>query len=85
MERRRDRYMIIYGWQQLKGVREIILNLKLSNREGSNKIQIGAIRYYKNGGVRILPRTKTQILNIPARRIERLFNPEMISLIFATS
>ena len=28
LERRRDRYFIIYGWQQIEGIKENILNLK---------------------------------------------------------
>ena len=32
LERRRERYMIIYGWQQLEGIKENILRLETSWR-----------------------------------------------------
>ena len=30
LERRRDRYFIIYGWQQIEGLKENVLDLKTS-------------------------------------------------------
>ena len=38
LERRRDRYMIIYGWQQLEGLKENVLKLKTSSRETGRTI-----------------------------------------------
>ena len=74
MERRRERYVIIYGWQQLEGIKENVLKLKTSGRSGTRRIQLGDEKYSGNGGLRILPSVKTRILNSPARQTERLFN-----------
>ena len=74
MERRRERYMIIYGWQQLEGIKENVLKLKTSGRSGTRRIQLGDEKYSGNDGLRILPSVKTRILNSPARQTERLFN-----------
>ena len=74
LERRRERYMIIYGWQQLENIKENVLELKVSNRSKTRRIQLGDIKTYLEDGTRINPSVKTQILNSPARKIERLFN-----------
>ena len=74
MERRRERYLIIYGWQQLEGKKENVLKLKTSERSGTRRIQLGDVKFYRSDGVRILPSVKTRILNSPARQTERLFN-----------
>ena len=66
--------MIINGWQQLEGVRENVLNLKVSERSRDRRIQLGDVKFYRKGGGRILPGVRTQILNSPARKVERLFN-----------
>ena len=50
LERRRERFMIINGWQQLEGIRENTLNLKVSERSGDRKIQLGGVKFYKKGG-----------------------------------
>jgi len=74
LERRRERYMIIYGWQQLENIKENVLELKVSNRSKTRRIQLGDIKTYLEDGTRINPSVKTQILNSPARKIERLFS-----------
>ena len=66
--------MIIYGYQQLEGIKENVLKLKTSGRSGARRIQLGDVKFYRSGGVRILPSARTQILNSPARQTERLFN-----------
>ena len=66
--------MIIYGWQQLEGIKENVLKLKTSGRSGTRRIQLGDEKYSGNDGLRILPSVKTRILNSPARQTERLFN-----------
>ena len=66
--------MIIYGWQQLENIKENVLELKVSNRSMTRRIQLGNIKTYLDDGTRINPSVKTQILNSPARKIERLFN-----------
>ena len=73
LERRRDRYYIIYGWQQLEGIQENILNLKQSWIGTSRRIVSRRIPYQVDG--RRLKRADiTKIHNCPARRIERVFN-----------
>ena len=68
MERRRDRYMIIYGWQQLEGLKENVLKLKTSSREtGRTIIPI-------KPPCKVEDRKKTIIYNGPASKIQRLFN-----------
>ena len=74
LERRRERYMIIYAWQQLEGIKENVLKLKTSRRSGTRRIQLGDIKYNGSGGDRILPSVRTQLVNSPARKMERLFN-----------
>merc|ERR1712183_863055 len=74
MERRRERYMIIYGYQQLEGIKENVLKLKTSGRSGARRIQLGDVKFYGRDGVRLLPSARTQILNSPARQTERLYN-----------
>ena len=74
MERRRERFLIMNGWQQLEGLRENVLKLKTSERSKARRIQLGGVKFYRNGGARILPGVRTQILNSPARKVERLFN-----------
>ena len=64
--------MIISGWQQLEGVRKNTLNLKVSKRSRDRRIQLGDVKFYRRGG-RILPSVRTQILNSPARKLEKLF------------
>ena len=74
LERRRDRYLIIYGWQQIEGIKENILKLEVSERS-SRSIKSGQLPYYgTDGKKRILPSEKTKILQCPAMKIERTFN-----------
>ncbi len=74
LERRRERYLIIYGWQQIEGIKENILKLQISERESSRRIKSKQIPYAGINGDRILPSTKTKILNSPASKTERMFN-----------
>ena len=59
LEKRRERFMIINGWQQLEGVRENTLNLKVSERRRDRRTQLGDVKFYRKGGGRILPRVRT--------------------------
>ena len=76
LERRRDRYLIIYGWQQIENIKENVLKLEVNiNRRikqghtpGYGTERVGTER------VRILRATQTKIHNFPARKIERAFN-----------
>ena len=38
LERRRERYMIIYGWQQLEGIKENVLRLVASDTRRDRRI-----------------------------------------------
>ena len=38
LERRRDRYRIIYGWQQIEGIKENVMKLRINNNETSRLI-----------------------------------------------
>ena len=39
LERRQDRYLIIYGWQQIENIKENVLKLELSKRNSSRSIK----------------------------------------------
>merc|ERR1712098_200620 len=39
LERRRDRYLIIYGWQQIENIKENVLKLELSGRNSNRTIK----------------------------------------------
>ena len=74
LERRRDRYLKIYGWQQIENIKENVLKLEISKRNSSRSIKSGQIPYYGTDGKRILPSVKTQIVQCPGMKIERTFN-----------
>ena len=73
LERRRERYMIIYGWQQLEGIKENVLRLVASDTRRDRRIISPKIRDYANGK-RLTRVEKRQIYNCPSRKVQRLFN-----------
>ena len=73
LERRRERYMIIYGWQQLEGLKENVLKLTASETRRDRRIITPKIPNSANGK-RLTRVEKRQIYNCPARKIQRLFN-----------
>ena len=73
LERRRDRYFIIYGWQQLEGQKENILKLK-SRWNGRERRMIMTNIPNQANGKRLTSKEKNLIFNSPARQIQRLFN-----------
>ena len=73
LERRRERYMIIYGWQQLEGIKENVLRLVASDTRRDRRIISPKIRDYANGK-RLTRVEKSQIYNCPSRKVQRLFN-----------
>ena len=73
LERRRERYMIIYGWQQLEGIKENVLRLVASDTRRDRGIISPKIRDYANGK-RLTRVEKSQIYNCPSRKVQRLFN-----------
>ena len=74
LERRRDRYLIIYGWQQIENIKENILKLEISGRNSNRRIKQRQTPNYGRARERILPLIKTKINQCPARKIERAFN-----------
>merc|ERR1711895_344905 len=74
LERRRDRYLIIYGWQQIENIKENVLKLELSGRNSNRRIKQRQASNYGAEKERILPSIKTKIHHCPARKIERAFN-----------
>ena len=73
LERRRDRYCIIYGWQQLEGIKENILKLR-SSWNGRDRRMITANIPNQANGKCLSTKEKNLIYNNPARRTQRLFN-----------
>ena len=49
LERRRDKYFIIYGWQQLEGLKENVLKLKSSWNGRDRRIIVTNIPNEANG------------------------------------
>ena len=76
MERRRERYMIIYAWQMLEGKKTDVLGLqtKLSKIGRYRSIDLGDIKKYRLDGTKLDTAIQTKILNSPMRKMERLFN-----------
>ena len=73
LERRRDRYFIIYGWQQIEGIKENVLNLK-TNWKGRNRTMTSKVIKGYIEGRRLTRKDITSIHNCPARKVERAFN-----------
>merc|ERR1711888_205423 len=42
LERRRERYRIIYGWQQIEGIKENVMKLRTNNNEGNRLLNNGS-------------------------------------------
>jgi len=73
LERRRERYMIIYGWQQLEGIKENIMKLEARWMGRGRMIMPKKIRYAANGKL-LSVKERGQIFNSPAGKVQRLFN-----------
>jgi len=73
LERRRERFMIIYGWQQLEEKRENVLRLTATTSRRDRRIISPKIPDKANGK-RLSRVEKRQIFNCPARKVQRLFN-----------
>ena len=71
LERRCDRYRLIYAWQQIEGIKENIMKLKISDKGSSRLINIGPI---SNNGKRLPSTVWNQVLNSPVRQTEKAFN-----------
>ena len=73
LERRRERYFIIYGWQQIEGLKENVMNLKTNWRGRNRNITSNPVKEYVEGR-RLSRKQRTSVHNCPARRVERAFN-----------
>ena len=68
LERRRERFLIINAWQQLEGIKENVLGLKMGKLGRRRCIKSSTIPTTINNG------NRTMIQNSTARQMERLFN-----------
>ena len=73
LERRRERFMIIYGWQQLEEIRENVLRLTATTSRRDRRIISPKIPNMTNGK-RLSRVEKRQIYNCPSRKVQRIFN-----------
>ena len=71
---------MIYGWQQLEGIKENVLRLTAMRRERETEMEtrdrkMMSLKIPDNeNGKRLSRVEKRQIYNCPARKIQRLFN-----------
>ena len=73
LERRRERYMIIYGWQQLEGLKENVLRLNASETR-RDRLIITQKKLVSANGKCSSRVEKRLICNSPSRKTQRLFN-----------
>ena len=69
LERRRERFMIIYGWQQLEEKRENVLRLAATTSRRDRRIISPKIPNMANGKW-LSQVVKRQIYNCPARKVQ---------------
>ena len=73
LERRRERYLIIYAWQMIENIKENVLNLKSHKKSRNRMIWSRPIRWiYK--GRKIKHSNRSLIHGSTAKKMERLFN-----------
>ena len=73
LERRRERYLIIYAWEQIEGLRENILNLRVQRWGRKRRIIQGNIPWAINGK-KLRKLDRTRIFNSTEQKMARLFN-----------
>ena len=71
LERRQDRYRIIYGWQQIEGIKENVMKLRINNNETNRLINNGS---GTKKGIKLSSKMKSKLYNSPLRETERAFN-----------
>ena len=71
LERRQDCYLIKYGWQQLEGIKENVMKLRVSNNGRNRLINNGS---GEKKGFRLSSKMKSKLYNSPLRETERTFN-----------
>ena len=67
MERRRDRFRIIYVWQPFEKIKENIMDLKISGNSSNRLVNNGS---YTKKGIKLSLRMLNNIYNSPLRAIE---------------
>ena len=73
LERRRERYLTIYAWQMLEGIKENYLGLKVSKYGRNRTIQSHPIRWSYNGK-KIKHSNRSIVHRSTGKKMERLFN-----------
>ena len=73
LERRRERYLIIYAWEQIENIRENIQNLETRKTGRCRKIVQRAIPWARNG-VKLRKLTRTKLYNSTKNKMAMLFN-----------
>ena len=71
LERRRDRYRIIYGWQQIEGIKENIMKLRINNNKSNRLINNGS---GTKKGIKLFSKMKSKLYDSSLRETERAFN-----------
>ena len=73
LERRRERYLVIYAWQMIEGIKENILELR-SKKYGRSRTIWSPVTPWSHKGIKIKHSMRTKIHNNSAKKMERLFN-----------
>ena len=73
LERRRERYLIIYAWQMIENVKDNVLDLLTHKNGRSRRIWSRPIRWIHKG-IKIKHSYRSLIHNNTAKKMERLFN-----------
>ena len=73
LERRRERYLTIYAWQMLEGIKENYLGLKVSKYGRNRTIQSHPIRWSYNGK-KIKHSNRSIVHRSTGKKMERLYN-----------
>ena len=67
LERKRERYWIIYGWQQIEGIKENIMKLRIKNNKSNRLINNGS---GTKNGIKLSTKMKSKLYNSPLRETE---------------
>lgn len=74
LERRRERYFIIYAWQMIERIKENVLNLKTIKNQRRGRFIWSRPTRWSYRGKKIKHSSRTIVHNSTAKRMERLFN-----------
>ena len=73
LERRRERYLIIYAWQMIEGIKENTLGL-IAKRYGRSRKIWSPVTPWSYKGTKIKHSMRSKMHNSTAKKMERLFN-----------